>query len=42
MSRWIVRLIGVLVILIFMIILTNMQRRLTEMQQQRPAPTRSR
>jgi hypothetical protein len=41
--RWIVRLAGLLLLLVFLILLANLQKRLVEMQRdQRPAPAKTR
>ncbi len=40
MTRWIFRAIGLLMLVVFLILLSNLQRRLAQMQQtQSPAPS---
>jgi hypothetical protein len=42
-SRWIARAIGILMLLAFILLMANLQRRLIDMQQMRkPAPARAR
>ncbi len=36
---WIVRIIGILIIVVFALVMMNLQRKLVMIQQSRPAPT---